>query len=72
MQLRRYAPPDSELGEPFEVQLEGASLDALITQLGFKLDQAKIVMINGNRVTDLNTKLSENDLVVIFPPVGGG
>ena len=70
--LQRYAPPSTEIGQQFEVELDGTTIGNLIHHLGFKMDQAKIVMVNGNRVMDLDTELNESDLIVIFPPVGGG
>jgi len=70
--LQRYAPTGTELGQHFEVAFDGTSIGDLISHLGLKKDQAKIVMVNGNRATDLETELNENDIVVIFPPVGGG
>ncbi len=70
--LRRFAPDGTEIGEAFEVQHESTTISELIQQLGFTMEQAKIVMVNGQRVVDMNSKLAENDLVVIFPAVGGG
>jgi molybdopterin synthase sulfur carrier subunit len=70
--LREYAPPNTEIGEVFKVEFNGSTLQDLIQKLGFELDRAKIVMVNGNRVVDVKTSLNEDDLVVIFPPIGGG
>ena len=70
--LRSYAPPDTEIGEAFEVDISDSTVKALINHFGFKESEARIVMVNGIRIEDLNHKLSENDVVVIFPPVGGG
>ena len=70
--LRRFAPDGNEIGDAFEVQHEGATLGELVQQLGLTLEQAKIVMVNGQRVVDMSSKLAENDLVVIFPAIGGG
>ncbi len=70
--LRRFAPDETEIGDAFEVHYEGATIDELVQHLGFTMEQAKIVMVNGQRVVDMNSKLAENDLVVIFPAVGGG
>ncbi len=70
--LREYAPADTEIGASFEVHTSGRTLRELIQHLGFELDEAKIVMINGIRVLDMDAVLIENDLIVIFPPVGGG
>jgi molybdopterin converting factor small subunit len=70
--LRRFAPSASQIGEAFSVELDDASLRALLGHLGIEEGQAKIIMINGNRETNLDAELNEQDLVVIFPPVGGG
>jgi molybdopterin synthase sulfur carrier subunit len=70
--LREFAPPNNEIGSSFVVEFEGNTLGALVGHLGFEMDRAKIVMINGNRVFDMSTTLREDDLVVIFPPIGGG
>ena len=70
--LQCHAPDGTELGKAFEVQFEGDTIGDLVRYLGFEIDQAKIVMVNGTRTVDLNNKLNDNDLVVIFPPVGGG
>jgi len=70
--LREYSPPNTEIGASFEVQFDGSTLGELIHQLGFNIDRAKIVMINGSRVFDMKINLNEDDLVVIFPPIGGG
>ncbi len=69
--LREYAPKETEIGEAFTVEITGNTLDKLIEHFGFPKIEAKIVMINGNRIDDLDYPLEENDLVVIFPPVGG-
>jgi molybdopterin synthase sulfur carrier subunit len=70
--LREYAPPATEIGESFRVEFDGSTLQELIQKLGFELDRAKIVMVNGTRVLGAKTSLNEGDLVVIFPPIGGG
>ena len=70
--LRRFAPEGTMIGEAFEVYSQGTTIGDHIKQLGVSEEQAKIVMVNGQRVTNMNSSLAENDLVVIFPPVGGG
>jgi molybdopterin synthase sulfur carrier subunit len=70
--LREYAPPNTEIGASFIVEFDGSTLGELVQRLGFEIDRAKIVMINGNRVVDMNALVKEDDLVVIFPPIGGG
>jgi molybdopterin converting factor small subunit len=70
--LHRLAPKGSALGESFEVEMNGTAVSDLLQYLQVEEKQAKIVMVNGQRVTDLTHTLSPEDLVVIFPPVGGG
>lgn len=70
--LQQYAPEGTELGISFPVELEGKTILDLINRLQFKEEQAKIVMVNGIRVTDLDHQLKVDDMVVIFPPIGGG
>ena len=70
--LREYSPLNTEIGASFEVEFDGSTIGELIHQLGFNIDRAKIVMINGSRVFDMKINLNEDDLVVIFPPIGGG
>jgi molybdopterin converting factor small subunit len=70
--LRRFAPQETDIGDEFEVIFQGATIGELVRHLGFPLDQAKIVMVNGQRVTKMDFTLSDDDLIVIFPPVGGG
>jgi molybdopterin converting factor small subunit len=70
--LRRFGPEGIGIGEAFTVHSQGTTIGELIQQLGISRDEAKIIMVNGNRVIEMNEKLAENDLVVIFPPVGGG
>jgi sulfur carrier protein ThiS len=70
--LQKYAPKGTKPGESFEVELENSNLSALITQLGIKESRVAIVFLNGNRITNKRHSLQEGDLVVIFPPIGGG
>jgi len=70
--LRRFAPPDNELGEFFEVEFNGATISDLAEQLGFTQELARIVFVNDNQTSDLSSTLTNGDRVVMFPPVGGG
>ena len=70
--LRRFGPKGIEIGEAFPINSQGTTIGDLIQQLGISGEDAKIVMVNGKRVIKMTEKLAENDLVVIFPPVGGG
>ncbi|MGY5862053.1 MAG: MoaD/ThiS family protein [Candidatus Thorarchaeota archaeon] len=70
--LRRFAPPDNELGEFFEVEFNGETISDLVEQLGFTQEQARIVFVNDNQTSDLSSTLKNGDRVVMFPQVGGG
>lgn len=70
--LQRLAPKGTTLGESFEVDFQGDALSELLGRLSIKHEQAKIVMVNGQRVVSMDYNLSPGDLIVIFPPVGGG
>lgn len=70
--LREYAPKGTEIGEAFEANISGSKVIDLIDSFGFKHEQAKIVIVNDNRIDNLQHELEEGDLVVIFPPIGGG
>ncbi|MHA1485172.1 MAG: MoaD/ThiS family protein [Candidatus Thorarchaeota archaeon] len=70
--LLKFAPPDTEIGESFEVEFKGATISDLIEQLGFTQEQARIVFVNDNQTSDLSSTLRNGDRVVMFPPVGGG
>ncbi|MHA2380092.1 MAG: MoaD/ThiS family protein [Candidatus Thorarchaeota archaeon] len=70
--LQKLAPPDTRIGEAFTVELDGSTILELVEQLGIEEEQARIVMINGVRVDDMSQELKADDLVVIFPPIGGG
>jgi molybdopterin converting factor small subunit len=65
----KYTKEDSEGLTHLE---HGTTIRALAEYLGLPTERVKIVTING-RQGDLETQLSENDLVYIFPPaIGGG
>ena len=56
-----------------EIQLdENADVKTVLNKLGIAEDQAKIVMVNGVIINDHKHKLKADDLLSIFPPVGGG
>jgi molybdopterin converting factor small subunit len=70
--LRKFAPDDNELGDFFQIELQGSTVSDLIKKLGIREAQVQIVMVNGERVMENDQILNEDDLVVIFPPIGGG
>ena len=70
--FRKYAPQETSLGESFEVDLNGVNIRDLIRHLGIPKKEQILAMVNGIRITDLEHRLQPNDLVVIFPVLGGG
>lgn len=70
--LRRFAPEHTELGESFPVKITSGRVEEVLAKLGISEDKAKIIMVNGVQTQDSKFRLKENDLVVIFPPIGGG
>ncbi len=70
--LRQFAPPGTAIGESFKVEVMEGNISEIIARLRFPPDQARIIFVNGVRTFDLNQRLSDDDLVVFFPPVGGG
>ncbi|MHA2209922.1 MAG: MoaD/ThiS family protein [Candidatus Thorarchaeota archaeon] len=70
--LRKFAPEDNELGDFFQINMKGNTVNDLMKKLGIKEVQVQIVMVNGERIIEFDYRLEEDDLVVIFPPIGGG
>jgi molybdopterin converting factor small subunit len=70
--LKRFAPEHTELGESFPVEIHNGRVQEVLAKLGISEEKAKIIMVNGVQTQDLKFELNENDLVVIFPPIGGG
>lgn len=69
--LNRYV-TNKPSGIPFDAELpEGATVEALIRQLGLPADEVRVVFVNG-RAQPLNVALKDGDEVGIFPPIGGG
>ncbi len=65
----RYAKEDQD---GFTHLDQGQTIADLAEYLGLPLARVKIVMVNGKQ-GDLETPVSDNDLVYIFPPaIGGG
>ena len=65
----KYGKEDSEGLTHLE---DGRTIRALAEHLGLPLERVRIVTVNGKQ-GDLETPLSEDDLVYIFPPaIGGG
>ncbi len=70
--LRAHAPKNTDIGEEFIIDVDDNSISGVLKNLGIEEELAKIVMVNGTRVVNYGASLEENDLVVVFPPVGGG
>ncbi len=70
--LMKFAPEDNQLGDFFQVDIEGSTVHDLIKKLGIKDAQVQIIMVNGDRIIEFDKNLEEDDLVVMFPPIGGG
>jgi len=50
---------------------DGATIRDLAVSLGMPVDLVRIITINGKQV-DIEAKLSDGDLVYLFPPALGG
>ncbi|MGM0397006.1 MAG: MoaD/ThiS family protein [Bacillota bacterium] len=61
---------DDKKKETLEVQ-EDRSVGELLDQIGVKLEDVAILLVNGRRTPPEN-KLKEGDVISLFPPVGGG
>ncbi len=69
--LRRYL-PEMAIGQSADVRLpEGATVGALLDQLGIPRDEMRICYVGG-LYSDLERQLRDGDDVALFPPVGGG
>ncbi len=70
--LQRFAPPGTQLGESFMLNLTHGTINEVLTLLGIPETEAAIVLVNGLRVQDIASKVHPDDLIVVFPPLGGG
>jgi molybdopterin converting factor small subunit len=69
--LRRYRPAGFR-GDVFELDLpEAASVRDAAVALGVPVDLIHAVFVNDEQAT-LDVKLSQDDIVRMFPPVVGG
>ncbi|MCG3224664.1 MAG: MoaD/ThiS family protein [Candidatus Heimdallarchaeota archaeon] len=69
--LRKYL-PNTEIGEAVIIEVkQGSTIKDIIDKFTIKEELAKIIFVNGIHET-LDYILQENDLLVIFPPIGGG
>lgn len=51
--------------------VEGATVRDALNSVGISADEAAILFLNG-RHTSLDHTLTDNDILAVFPPVGGG
>ena len=69
--LRKHL-PRTEIGEEVNIDVEeGTSIRDILIRYGIEEHLAKIIFVNGLH-QKLDYVLQESDLLVIFPPVGGG
>jgi molybdopterin converting factor small subunit len=69
--LKKFIPKAAEFHEYFQVNIEGNTVSDLIRKLGIKDVKIQTLMINGERIIEFDKSLEEEDLVDIFPPIGG-
>jgi sulfur carrier protein ThiS len=72
--LRDFGPKNLREGETFEVVLENnsATVKDLLITLEIPRESTSIIMINGERINNLDRRLHSYDTVMVFPPIGGG
>ncbi len=70
--LVEFSPNPSYSGAPFQLELtNGATLNNVVQLLKLPEEQVKVLFVNGI-ICEANLVLQEDDVVGIFPPVGGG
>ncbi len=70
--LQHFAPAGTQLGESFVLDLTQGTINEALALLRIPATEASIVLVNGLRQQDMAIKVHEDDLIVIFPPLGGG
>jgi molybdopterin converting factor small subunit len=50
---------------------EEATIKKIIEQIGIKAEELGIVLVNG-RHSEVDTVLKNDDILALFPPLGGG
>ena len=70
--LRQLSPTGTMIGEPFPLELSTGTISDALQTLKIREGKAKMILVNGVHVQDLNLQLKDGDLLVIFPPVAGG
>jgi molybdopterin synthase sulfur carrier subunit len=70
--LRKYLPEAGSSGAGTVELPEGATIRELVKKLEIPEPLARLVMVDGQHVPDLDQKLEDGQTVSIFPPVAGG
>ena len=66
--LREYGPTEEKIPIP-----ENSTVQFLFEKYQIPEEERRaIIMINGKPHQDLNTILRNDDVIAIFPPIGGG
>ncbi len=69
--LRKKYPDVNDLN-PLVLDIQkGIIIEELIFKLDFSLDEIKIILRNGIRVS-LESVIEEDDIISLFPAIGGG
>ncbi len=69
--LRKYL-PGTEIGEEVIIKVaQGSTIKDILSSFTIDENLAKIIFVNGVH-KGLDHILQENDLLVVFPPIGGG
>ncbi|MCG3221136.1 MAG: MoaD/ThiS family protein [Candidatus Heimdallarchaeota archaeon] len=69
--LRKYL-PGTEIGEEVIIKVaQGSTIKEILSSFTIDEKLAKIIFVNGVHKR-LDHILQENDLLVVFPPIGGG
>ncbi len=69
--LRKHL-PGTEIGEEVKIEVEqDSTIMDILDRYTIEESLAKIIFVNGIHKT-VEYVLEENDLLVIFPPIGGG
>ncbi len=50
---------------------EGTTVDRILTELDIPKEKVSIIFVN-NRHANLDRELSDDDVLALFPPIGGG
>ena len=72
IKVKLFAKLRNNLGKELDFEYrDGLKIEDVISELGIKQEKVSIMLINGVHQTKEAT-LKDNDLLSLFPPVGGG